>query len=96
MFLRRMETNWKKHRKQTMAILAFAVFRIVLEIGFGWAPLNWLACLGLALGFAAATVVWAFLRTLWEMATAWHKRTCTFVVALRKFCRDYWSKTAAA
>ena len=96
MFLRRMATNWKKHRKLTAAILAFAVFRAVAENGFGWPPLNWLAVLGLALGFAAATAGWAFFRTLWELGTAYHKRACTFIVALRKFCRDYWSKTAAA
>jgi len=43
----------------------------------------------------AATLAWAFLKTGWELGTFHYKRLCTFVGALRKFCRDYWSKTAA-
>ena len=43
----------------------------------------------------AATVVWAFLKTCWELGTVHYKKLCTFVGALRRFCRDYWSKTAA-
>jgi len=43
----------------------------------------------------AATVAWAFLKTCWELGTVYYKRLCTFVGALRKFCREYWSRTAA-
>jgi hypothetical protein len=40
-------------------------------------------------------VVWSFLKTCWELGTFHYKRLCTFVGALRRFCRNYWSKTAA-
>jgi hypothetical protein len=96
MFFSRMATNWQKYRTLTTAVLAFAVFRIVVEMGFRWAPLDWLAILKIALGIAAATVSWAFLKTLWEWGTAYHKRLCTFLTALRKFCREYWSSKTAA
>jgi hypothetical protein len=96
MFFSRMATNWQKHQRLTIAILAFAVFRIVVERGFGWAPLDWPAALKMASGFAAATVAWAFLKTLWELGTAYHKKLCTFLTALRKFCREYWSSRTAA
>ena len=43
----------------------------------------------------AATLAWAFLKTGWELGTFHYKRLCTFVGALRKFCRDYWGKAAA-
>jgi len=29
------------------------------------------------------------------LGTVHYKKLCTFVGALRRFCRDYWSKTAA-
>ena len=96
MFLSRMATNWQKHQKLTITILALAVIRIVVERGLGWPPLTWLAILKIALGFAAATVAWAFLKTLWELTTAYHKTLCTFLTALRKFCREYWSSKTAA
>jgi hypothetical protein len=96
MFFSRMATNWQKHQRLTIAILAFAVFRIVVERGFGWAPLDWPAVLKMALGFAAATAAGAFLKTLWELGTAYHKKLCTFLTALRKFCREYWSSRTAA
>ena len=95
MFLHRVKLNWKKHQALTVTILLIALARIVLENAFGEVPLNGYAILKLALGVLAVTVTWAFLKTCWELGTVYYKRLCTFVAALRKFCREYWSKTAA-
>jgi hypothetical protein len=39
--------------------------------------------------------IWLFLKTCWELGTVYYKSLCTFVCALRRFCREYWSRTAA-
>ena len=95
MFLHRVKMNWKRHQMLTMAILLFALARIVLEDFFGAAPLTGFAVLKLALLLLAATVAWAFLKTSLELGAVYHRKLRTFVVALRKFCRDYWRRTAA-
>jgi hypothetical protein len=94
-FLHRVKMNWKKYQKPTAAILLFALARIVLEKCFGEAPLSCFAVFKLALISLAATVAWAFLKTCWELGAVYYRRLCTFKVALRKFCRDYWGKAAA-
>ena len=96
MFLHRVKTNWKKHQTLTLAILLVALARIVLENVVGEVPLSEFSFLKIGFGVLIATAAWAFLKTCWELGTVYCKRLCTFVVALRKFCRDYWSKTAAA
>ena len=95
MFLHRVKLNWKKHQALTLTILLVALARIVLENVFGEAPLDGYAILNIGVGVLLLTVVWAFLETCWELGTVHYKRLCTFVGALRKFCRDYWSRTAA-
>ena len=95
MFLHRVKMNWKKYQKPTVAILLFTLARIVLERCFGEAPLSCFAVFRLALILLAATVAWAFLKTCWELGAVYYRRLCTFKVALRKFCRDYWGKAAA-
>ena len=40
MFLHRVKMNWKKHQPLTLTILLVALARIVLENGFGEAPLS--------------------------------------------------------
>ena len=96
MFLHRVKMNWKKHQTLTSTILLVALARIVLENGFGEAPLSGYAILRIGMGMGAATVAWAFLKTCWELGTVRYKRLRTFVGALRRFWRDYWSRTAAA
>ena len=93
MFLHRVKMNWKKHQTLTLTILLVALARIVLEDVVGAVPLGEF---GFGFGVLIATVAWAFLKTCWELGAVYCKRLCTFVVALRKFCRDYWSKTAEA
>ena len=95
MFLHRVKMNWKKHRTFTFTILLVALARIVLGDVGGGVPLSEFRILELSFGVLIATAAWAFLKTSWELGTVYCKRLCTFVVALRKFCRDYWSKTAA-
>ncbi len=96
MFLHRVKMNWKKHQTLTLTILLVALARIVLEDVIGAVPLGEFGFLKIGFGVLIATVAWAFLKTCWELGAVYYKRLCTFVVALRKFCRDYWSKTAAA
>ena len=96
MFLHRVKMNWKRYQKLTMAILLFALARIVLETCFGEVPLGAFAVLKLALILLAATVAWAFLKTCLELGAVYYKKLCTFKVALRKFCRDYWGRASAA
>ena len=96
MFLHRVKMNWKKHQTLTLTILLVALARIVLGNVFGDGLLNDYATLKFGVVVAAATLAWAFLKTCWELGAVYCKRLCTFVVALRKFCRDYWSKTAEA
>jgi len=96
MFLHRVKMNWKKHQTLTLTILLVALARIVLENVVGEVPLSKFGFLKIGIGVLITTVAWAFLKTCWELWTVYCKRLCTFVVALRKFCRDYWSKTAAA
>ena len=95
MFLHRVKMNWKKHRTLNLTILLVTLARIVLENVFGEVSLSGYAILKIAMGVLAATVAWAFLKTCWELWTLHYKRLCTFVGALRRFCRNYWSKTAA-
>jgi hypothetical protein len=95
MFLHRVKLNWKKHQALTLTILLVALARIVLENVFGEAPLDGCAILNIGVGVLLLTLAWAFLKTCWELGTVHYKRLCTFVGALRKFCRDYWSRTAA-
>jgi hypothetical protein len=95
MFLHRVKMNWKKHQTLTLTILLVALARIVLEDVHGEAPLDGYAILQIGVRVLAATVAWAFLKTSWELGTVYYKRLCTFVGALRKFCREYWSRTAA-
>jgi len=95
MFLHRVKMNWKKHRTLNLTILLVTLARIVLENVFGEVSLSGYAILKIAMGVLAATVAWAFLKTCWELGTVYYKRLCTFAGALRKFCRDYWSRTAA-
>jgi hypothetical protein len=87
--------NWKKHQTLTLTILLVALARIVLENAFGEAPLSGYSILKIGMGVLAATVAWAFLKTCWELGTVYYKKLCTFMGALREFCRDYRSKTAA-
>jgi hypothetical protein len=77
-------------------VLLFAIARTYVELHLGWAPLNYLSVLELALGLLVLTVAWAFLKALWEMGMAYHRKLCTFYAALRKFCREYWSSKTAA
>jgi len=95
MFLHRVKLNWKKHQTLTLTILLVAFARMVMDNVFGEVVLSGYGIFKIGLGVLAATVTWAFLKTSWELGTVYCKRLCTFVVALRKFCRDYWSKTAA-
>ena len=96
MFLHRVKMNWKKHQTLTLTILLVALAKVVLENVVGAVPLSGFGFLKIGIGVLIAMVAWAFLKTCWELGAAYYKRLCTFVVALRKFCRDYWSKTAAA
>ena len=95
MFLHRVKMNWKKHQTLTLTILLVALARFVLEDAHGEAPLDGYGILQIGVRVLAATVAWAFLKTCWELGTVYYKRLCTFVGALRKFCREYWSRTAA-
>jgi hypothetical protein len=95
MFLHRVKMNWKKHRTLTLTILLVALARIVLESAFGEAPSSVYAFLQIGVRVLIVMVAWAFLKTCWELGTVHYKKLCTFVGALRRFCRDYWSKTAA-
>jgi hypothetical protein len=87
--------NWKKHQTLTLTILLVALARIVLANVFGDGLLSDYGTLKFGMVVVAATVAWAFLKTSWELGIAYYKRLRTFMGALRKFCRDYWSKTAA-
>ena len=95
MFLHRVKMNWKKHQTLTLTIVLVALARIVLEDAHGEAPLDGYAILQIGMRVLAATVAWAFLKSCWDLGTVYYKRLCTFVGALRKFCREYWSRTAA-
>jgi hypothetical protein len=95
MFLHRVKMNWKKHQTLTLTILLVALARIVLEDAFGEAPSSVYAFLQIGVRVLIVMVAWAFLKTCWELGTVHYKKLCTFVGALRRFCRDYWSKTAA-
>ena len=95
MFLHRVKLNWKKHQTLAWIILLVAFGQMVMDNVFGEAMLSGFEILKIGLGILAATLVWAFLKTCWELGTVHYKRLCTFVSALRRFCRDYWSKTAA-
>jgi hypothetical protein len=87
--------NWKKHQTLTLTILLVALARIVLESAFGEAPSSVYAFLQIGVRVLIVMAAWAFLKTCWELGTVHYKKLCTFVGALRRFCRDYWSKTAA-
>jgi hypothetical protein len=91
MFLHQVKMNWKKYRRLMGLILAFSLVRIYVEVGLGWAPMNYLASLKFVLGALAVTIALAFLKTLWDLGTAYGKKLCTFAVAVRRFSRDYWS-----
>jgi hypothetical protein len=91
MFLHQVKMNWKKYRRLMAFLLGFTLVRLYLEIGFGWAPLNYLGILKLTLGTLGITVALAFLQALWDLGTVHYKKLCTFAVAVRKFSRDYWS-----
>jgi hypothetical protein len=95
MFLHRVKMNWKRHQTLATTILLIALIRIVMENVFGAAPLTGYAILQIGLGVLAVTVAWAFLKTCWELGTVHAKRLCTFMGALRRFCRNFWSRTAA-
>jgi hypothetical protein len=87
--------NWKKHQTLTVTILLVALAQIVLGNVFGDGLFSGYSTLKIGVVVLAATVAWAFLKTSWELGTVYYKRLCTFVSALRRFCREYWSKTAA-
>ena len=95
MFLHRVKMNWKKHQTLTLTILLVALARIVLESAFGEAPSSVYAFLQIGVRVLIVMAAWAFLKTCWELGTVHYKKLCTFAGALRRFCRDYWSKTAA-
>jgi len=95
MFLHRVKMNWKKHQTLTLTILLVALARIVLENAFGEAPSSVYANLQIGVRVLIVMAAWAFLKTCWELGNVYCKRLCTFVGALRKFCREYWSRTAA-
>jgi hypothetical protein len=95
MFLHRVKMNWKKHQTLTVTILLVALAQIVLGNVFGDGLFSGYSTLKIGVVVLAATVAWAFLKTSWELGTVYYKRLCTFVSALRRFCREYWSKTAA-
>jgi hypothetical protein len=96
MFLHQVKLNIKKSRATIefcgLVVLAMAY----LQIAFGWGPLNLVGLVKLALTASGAFVLWAFVKTLWELAGVYYKKLRTFIVALRKFCRDYWSNQATA
>lgn len=95
MFLHRVKLNWKKHQALAWTILLVAFARMVMDNVFGEAVVSGYDIFKIGLGILAATLAWAFLKTCGELGAVYWRRLCTFVVALRKFCRDYWSKTAA-
>lgn len=96
MFLHRVKRNWQRYQVPAVILLGFAFMRILLEEALGYPPLNGARVLRLTLILIAGSILWAFLKTVKELWNTYWKTLCTFVVALRKFCRDYWSKTAAA
>jgi hypothetical protein len=95
MFLHRVKRNWKKHQALTLTIVSVALGRMAIDKVSGVATLSGYGILGIALGVVLAAVAVAFLKTCWELGTVYYRKLCTFVVALRRFCRDFWSKTAA-
>jgi hypothetical protein len=95
MFLHRVKRNWKKHQALTLTIVAVALGRMAIDKASGAATLSGCGILGIALGVLTVAVAVAFLKTCWELGIVYYRKLCTFVVALRRFCRDFWCKTAA-
>jgi hypothetical protein len=91
MFRHQVALNWKKYQKLTIVILLIPLSRMFGEINFGWAPLNYIGVFKLALIAIGGLAGLAFLKTLWQLGTARYRQLCTFVAAVRKFSRDYWS-----
>ena len=93
MFLHHVKQNWKKKYQTTAEIVGILVLTgIYLEVGLElkWGLFNWLGFLELGSVILAGTWLLAFLTTLWEFWTAYHKKLRAFLATLRKFCRDYW------
>jgi hypothetical protein len=97
MFLHHVKQNWKK-KYQTITEMAgiLALTGVYIDVGLGlkWGPFNWLGCIELGSVVLVGTALLAFLTTLWEFWSAYRKKLRAFVVALRKFCRDYWKPAA--
>jgi len=96
MFLHQVKMNWKNYRRLMEIILAFTLVRLYVEVGLGWAPMNYRATLKFALGALTVTVALAFLKTLLQLGIARYRQLCRFLTALRAFCRHYWSDKTTA
>ena len=58
MFLHRVKMNWKKHQTLTLTILLVGLARIVLENGFGEAPVSVYAILQIGVRVLIAMAAW--------------------------------------
>ena len=92
MFLHRVKMNCKRYSTPVKIVLLITLIRTYLEVGLGWRPLDYRQCIKLFLITAVVTGGWALLKTLAELGRAYWNELCTFVVALRKFSREYWGK----
>ena len=96
MFRHMVAMNWKKYQKLTIGILLISLTRMFGEISFGWAPLDYIGVLKLALIAIGGLAGLAFVKTLLDLAIARYKALCTYIVAVRKFTREYWSTKKVA
>ena len=96
MFLHQVKMNVKKSRATIEWFGVVVLTMAYLRVAFGWGPLNLVGLVKLALAASGVFALWAFGKTLWELAGVYYKKLRTFIVALRKFCRDYWSNRATA
>jgi hypothetical protein len=96
MFLHQVKMNIKKNRTTIESSGIVVLLMVYLRVAFGWGPWNLFGLVKLALIATGGFVLWAFVRTLWELAGVYYKKLRTFIVALHKFCRDYWSNQATA
>ncbi|MBV9081299.1 MAG: hypothetical protein JOZ62_01385 [Acidobacteriaceae bacterium] len=96
MFLHRVKMNWKRYQTAAEIILLVAMIRVFCEVCLRWAPLDYIRALELATFAIAGMAALAFLKSLWELGIAYHKKLRMFVVALRTFSRAYWSNKTTA
>jgi len=85
--------NWKRYQKLTIGILLISFTRMFGETSFGWAPLDYVGVFKLALIAIGGLAALAFLKTLLDLGIARYRALLTFVAALRKFSREYWSSS---